>query len=113
MTARLYKVVPRPQWTAAEREQLFRGSGIDHRDGFIHLSAADQVVETVRLHFAGQEDLLLVAIDPDAINDNLRWEASRGGQLFPHLYGDLPMRAVEAVHELPWIGDQHRFPDNY
>lgn len=90
---------------------MFRGSEHDLRDGFIHFSTAAQVAETAARHFAGQRDLLLVRIDSEALGDRLRWEASRGGDLFPHLYGELDPAAVLGVDPLP-LGPngQHQFP---
>ena len=97
----LYKVLPAEIWRSAEEEGCFRGAGIDFQDGFIHLSSADQVFETVTRHFADQEGLLLVTIDGDKLGPELRWEPSRGGDLFPHVYGVIPMEAVEKVQPLP------------
>jgi uncharacterized protein (DUF952 family) len=110
MSSRLYKVLTGQEWQKAESEGVFRGSGIDLADGFIHLSSSEQVVETVRLHFGGTASLVLVAIDPDQIGDTLKWEASRGGALFPHVYGELPLTAVIATHPLPWVDGAHQFP---
>jgi uncharacterized protein (DUF952 family) len=107
----LYKVVPEEVWRSAEAEGLFRGSGIDLSDGFIHLSAADQVVETVSKHFTGQQGLLLVTIDGDKLGSALRWEPSRDGALFPHVYGVIPMEAVDKVDPLPLdASGVHQFP---
>ena len=77
-----------------QRAGVFRGSEIDRRDGFIHFSTAAQAVETAAKHFAGQRDLLLLYVDTATLGDKLKWEPSRGGALFPHLYGDLPLAAV-------------------
>ncbi|NND98599.1 MAG: DUF952 domain-containing protein [Pirellulaceae bacterium] len=114
MNATLYKVVTRSQWRVAESDGVFRGSEVDIADGFIHLSAADQTIETVAKHFAGQSDLMLIAVDAAALGDTVRWEPSRGGALFPHVYGDLPLTAVRGVQPLP-IGDdgRHQFPDDF
>ena len=88
------------------------GSDVDHRDGFIHLSTGAQVKETVARHFAGQTELLLVEVDAGKLGDSLRWETSRDNELFPHVYGALPMNAVVRVDELPLGEDgQHKFPD--
>jgi len=85
---------------------------VDHQDGFIHFSTAEQAAETAARHFAGQGDLVLVAVDADLLGDALRWEASRGGALFPHLYGDLPMAAVLEVVSLSLDADgRHVFPE--
>jgi uncharacterized protein (DUF952 family) len=100
MTDRVFKLIDRPSWGAAEAAGTFTGSAVDVRDGFIHCSTAAQVGETAARHFAGQTDLLLVAIDAAALGDALRWEPSRGGDLFPHLYGALPLSAVRGVSEV-------------
>jgi uncharacterized protein (DUF952 family) len=97
----VYKICPTPPWSEAERAAAFRGSEADRRNGFIHFSMAAQVVETARKHFAGQGDLLLVSVDADRLGNRLRWEPSRGGSLFPHLYGDLDLAAVTRVEPLP------------
>ena len=85
--------------TAAQMAQLladgsFAGAPVDLADGYIHLSTEDQLAETVAKHFAGQSDLYLAAVDLTALSDTIRWEVSRGGQLFPHIYGVLPLTAV-------------------
>jgi uncharacterized protein (DUF952 family) len=90
MDARIYKICPAAAWREAERSGVLRLSAVDARDGFIHLSAAHQVRATAEKHFAGQGDLLLLAVEPAKLPQGaLRWEPSRGGDLFPHLYGDL------------------------
>ncbi len=100
MTELVFKLVDRASWQAAEAAGVFAGSAADQRDGFIHLSTALQLAETAATHFAGQRDLLVVAIDATALGDALRWEPSRGGALFPHLYGPLPLTAVRRVAEV-------------
>jgi uncharacterized protein (DUF952 family) len=90
----IYKICDRALWLAAERDGLFRGAPIDERDGFIHFSTAAQLAGTAAKHFAGQSDLVLVAVDAEALGRALAWESSRGGDLFPHLYGVLPLSAV-------------------
>jgi uncharacterized protein (DUF952 family) len=100
MTPIVYKLVDRAAWQAAEAAGSFGGSAVDVRDGFIHFSSAAQVRETAQRHFAGQSDLLLVAVDAPALGPALRWEPSRGGDLFPHLYGPLPLGAVRSVTAL-------------
>ena len=99
--ATIYKICPAAEWDAAVRAGIYRGSPVDLRDGYIHFSTADQVAETAAKHFAGQVDLVLVAIDADALGSDLKWEASRGGALFPHLYADLLVRAALWVKPLP------------
>ncbi len=105
----VYKIVPRALWLEAEETGSFVGAAVDMDDGFIHLSAADQVVETARRHFAGQSDLLLVAVEAEALGEALRWEASRGGALFPHLYGPLPVPATAWAKPLPLGPEGHVF----
>ena len=105
----IYKICPANIWQAAEKDGFFIGTGIDLVDGYIHFSRADQVVETARLHFADQSNLVLVEVDPDAIE--LVWELSRSGQLFPHLYNRLPMSAVVSVWPLILCANGiHKFP---
>jgi uncharacterized protein (DUF952 family) len=93
----LYKIVPVDQWKAAEAAGSFAGSGIDLQDGFIHLSSADQVAETLQKHFANQTGLVKLGIDAEALGATLRWETSRGGALFPHVYGEIPISAVKSI----------------
>ncbi len=107
----IYKIVPEKLWREAEAKGAFEGSAVDLADGFIHFSTADQARETAAKHFAGQDDLLLVAIDPAKLRDALRFEPSRGGALFPHLYAALPMTAVIWVKPLPLGENGHVFPD--
>jgi uncharacterized protein (DUF952 family) len=97
----IYKISPRGAWREAERLGRFDGAPVDLADGFIHFSAAHQVAETAAKHFRGQGDLVLAAVDADRLGADLRWEPSRGGDLFPHLYGPLPMAAVASVVDLP------------
>ena len=96
----IYKICERAAWQEAEKLGLYRGSAVDHRDGFIHFSSAVQLGETATKHFAAQRDLMLVAIDADALGAALKWEVSRGGALFPHLYGALPVAAVRWARPL-------------
>jgi uncharacterized protein (DUF952 family) len=96
----IYKIAPRAEWEAALADGVYRGSEVDRRDGFIHFSRAVQVDETLRTHFAGQPDLLLIAVDPAALGPALRFEVSRGGELFPHLYGDLPVSIAREVRAI-------------
>jgi len=107
----VFKICPRELWQEAARAGLFRGAPIDRQDGFIHFSTAEQVAETAAKHFAGAADLVLVAVETAALGPALRFEPSRGGALFPHLYGDLPLDAVRWVKPLPLGADgRHRFP---
>jgi uncharacterized protein (DUF952 family) len=108
----IYKICPRAIWQAAESQGFFRGAGIDLADGFIHFSTATQVEETARRYFAGQANLLLVAVEAEALGQQLRYEPSRGGALFPHLYDALPLAAVRWVKQLPLRDDgSHAFPE--
>jgi uncharacterized protein (DUF952 family) len=108
----IYKICAAAIWREGERSGVFRGAAIDLRDGYIHFSTAAQAVETAARHFAGQSDLVLAAIDVGALGDRLKWEPSRGGALFPHLYGTLPMSAVRGVAPLPLGPDgRHVFPE--
>lgn len=107
----IYKVLTLDQWQAFQQESVFRGAPIDLADGYIHFSAIDQVQGTVEKHFAGQGDLILVEVASPPLGDLLRWEVSRGGALFPHLYADLPMSAVTRHTVLPQLETgTHRFP---
>ncbi|MPZ56125.1 MAG: DUF952 domain-containing protein [Rhizobiales bacterium] len=109
----IYKICSEMLWREAERDGVFRGAPVDVRDGFIHFSTADQLAETARKHFAGQDGLLLIAIDSDSLGPALAWEPSRGrSELFPHLYGELPLTAVERVVPMPLGRDgKHVLPD--
>lgn len=112
MTSLAYKIIDAPSWRDAEARGHFGGSAIDLADGFIHLSTAAQVAETAAKHFAGQADLLLIAVDCMALGPALRWEASRGGALFPHVYSDVPMAAVRWARPLPLgTGGHHIVPE--
>jgi uncharacterized protein (DUF952 family) len=97
----IYKICERAQWRAAEAAGQYRGSAVDERDGFVHFSTATQLAETASKHFAKATDLILVAVDTAALGKDLRWEASRGGDLFPHLYAALPLQAVRWARPLP------------
>ena len=112
MNATIYKICDTALWREAERAGVFIGAPVDHKDGYIHFSAADQAAETAARHFAGRDNLLLVAVDAAALGSALRYEASRGGALFPHLYGTLPVSAVRWVKPLRLGGDgRHVFPE--
>ena len=114
MTEDIYKLCPRSLWRQAEAEGRFGGAPIDLADGYIHFSSREQVRETAARYFAGVWDLLLIAVDPEPLGDKLRWEPSRGGALFPHLYGSLPLSAVTSVKPLPLNADgSHDFPAGF
>ena len=91
-----YKVLTADQMAVLEQEGVFAGAPVDLADGYIHLSTAAQLAETVDKHFAGQSELHIAAVDLEAMGEAVKWEESRGGQLFPHLYADLPLAAVIA-----------------
>lgn len=103
----IYKILSEAAYEAAKREGHFLGSADDARDGFIHLSAADQIEATLARYFTGQKGLLLVAVDPERLGAALKWEVSRGGALFPHLYGPLDLAAMVAVETLDLDDDGH------
>ncbi len=112
MDSVIYKIVPKDLWDKASGLGSFGGAPVDLAAGYIHFSTAGQVRETAARHFAGQHDLLLVAIDAPALGEALRWEPSRGGALFPHLYAELPLSAVLWVKPLPFGADgTHAFPE--
>jgi uncharacterized protein (DUF952 family) len=107
----LYKICPAAIWREAERAGVFHGSEVDRRDNFIHFSTAAQVAETAARHFAGQSGLLLISVDASMLGGALKWEPSRGGALYPHLYGPLALDAVRHVNPLPLDPDGgHVFP---
>ena len=108
----IYKICSAQLWREAERAGYFAGAGIDAQDGFIHFSTAGQVAETAAKHFAGATGQVLVAVDADRLGGTLKWEPSRGGALFPHLYGALRLDAVKWVAPLPLGADgRHVFPE--
>ncbi len=102
---RIYKIVKRLEWEAALDAGVYEGSAVDVADGFIHFSTADQAPETARRHFAGQNDLLVLAVDAGALGRDLRWEPSRGGALFPHLYAPLRIDLVIETRAAPLRDD--------
>ncbi len=112
VTPMVYKIVPAALWQEAGQSGVFKGAAIDLTDGFIHFSTAEQARETAARHFAGQSGLLLVAVDPGKLGDKLVFEPSRGGDLFPHLYAELPLSAVLWEKPLPLGPDgAHVFPE--
>ena len=107
----IYKIVPSSLWREAEAAGVFRGAPVDLADGYIHFSTATQAEETAAKHFAGQDGLLLVSVEAETFGARLKWEPSRGGALFPHLYDVLALAAVMKVEPLPLGADgRHRFP---
>lgn len=112
MTGMIYKIVPAALWAEALAAGRLDGAPVDLADGYIHFSAADQLRETAAKHFAGQADLLLVGVEPEALGDALKWEPSRGGALFPHLYRPLETAEAAMTRPLPLGADgAHVFPE--
>ena len=112
MSELIYKIAPQALWREAEAKGVFAGAPVDLADGYIHFSTAAQAAETAAKHFAGQDDLLLVAVDAGRLGAALKWEVSRGGALFPHLYAPLDPAAVAWVRPLPLGEDgRHVFPE--
>lgn len=107
----IYHICRAEEWAAAQAVGRYEGSSQDRADGFIHFSGRDQVVGSAAKHRAGQDGLVLLRVDPERLGDALKWEPSRGGQLFPHLYGALPLEAVLRADPLPLGEDgRHVFP---
>lgn len=112
MNETIYKITPLDAWSEAVEAGFYSGAPVDVADGFIHFSTAAQVAETAAKHFAGRDGLVLVAVDTARLGDSLKWEPSRGGALFPHLYGPLDAGAVRSVESLPLGPDGvHIFPE--
>ena len=112
MSELIYKICPEALWRDAQAAGRFDGAPVDHADGYIHFSTASQLRGTAAKHFARQPDLLLIAVDAGRLGEALRFEPSRGGDLFPHLYGVLDLSAVQWVHQLPLGRDgAHVFPE--
>ena len=108
----IFKICSKLLWREAEKAGLFAGAPVDMQDGYLHFSTGQQVRETAARHFAGQDDLLLIAIDAASLGTALCYEPSRGGDLFPHLYAPLPLTSVLWVRPLPLGADGHHvFPD--
>ena len=108
----VFKIVSAADWKHAEQKGSYTGSADDRRDGFIHLSSAAQTRGTVARHFSAREDLVIVAVSAPALGETLRWELSRDGEPFPHVYGELPLASVLWVQPLPLGRDgRHHFPE--
>lgn len=106
----IYKIFRTDEWQALRRDGSTRGAPVDLADGYVHFSTAEQVEETAAKHFAGLDDLFLLAVDAEPLGDDLRWEVSRGGAEFPHLYRALQLSDVLWAQPLPLDGDRHSFP---
>ncbi len=109
-----FKIETRSAWAKAQRAGVYTGSALDVQDGFIHLSAQDQVRATLTMWFKDQPDLILAKIDLAPLGETVVWETSRGGALFPHIYGSIPMTAVQDVIDLPLLADgSHDLPARF
>jgi len=102
---RIYKILPRRDWAQAQAAGVYEGSEVDRADGFIHFSTAAQAPETAAKHFRGQADLVVLELDAEELGARLKWEPSRGGALFPHLYGPLDASRVRKVTDAPLDAD--------
>lgn len=94
-----FKVLTQQQWVDFERERVFRGAAVDIADGYIHLSTAEQLEATIAKYFAGQSGLMIAEVDLILLGDAIRWEEARGGDLFPHIYAELPIHAVVSLQK--------------
>ncbi|MEL6883961.1 MAG: DUF952 domain-containing protein [Pseudomonadota bacterium] len=106
----IYKIFRAPEWAALRQDGTTTGAPIDVADGYIHFSTAQQAAETAARHFAGQDDLFLIAVEAERLGDALRWERSRGGALFPHLYREMALDDVHWAQPLPLQDGTHQFP---
>jgi uncharacterized protein (DUF952 family) len=106
----IYKIFRAEEWAALRRDGETTGAAIDVSDGYVHFSTAAQAPETAARHFAGEDGLMLLAVDADQVQDDLKWEVSRGGQRFPHLYRKLKLPDVAWAQPLPLSDDGHVFP---
>ncbi len=108
----IYKIFRAPEWADLQAKGESTGAPVDVADGFVHFSTAAQAAGTAAKHFANEAGLMLLAVEADALGDALKWEPSRGGALFPHLYRVLRSSDVVWAKPLPLIGGQHQFPPN-
>lgn len=106
----IYKIFRRHEWADLQEHGTTQGALVDLADGFVHLSTAEQTAETAAKHFVGEDGLMLLAVEADRLDDALRWEPSRGGALFPHLYRDLRMSDVVWAEPVPLEDGTHLFP---
>ena len=96
----IYKILTPNQWARFQQEKTFAGSAVDHEDGYIHFSTASQVTETAARHFGDQSEIWVLAFDVASFGDDLKWEPSRGGQLFPHLYAQCSIEMVAGIQQV-------------
>jgi uncharacterized protein (DUF952 family) len=108
----IYKIFSNDEWAALQANGDTLGAPIDLADGFVHFSTAAQARETAAKHFAGRDGLMLLALEADTMGDTLKWEISRGGALFPHLYRALRLDEVIWAKRLPLVDGRHQFPDD-
>ena len=106
----IYKIFRSPEWVDLRAQGTSRGAPVDLADGYVHFSTAAQAPETAARHFAGEDGLMLLAVETDRLGEALKWEPSRGGALFPHLYRDLRLSDVAWAQPLPLVSGAHRFP---
>jgi uncharacterized protein (DUF952 family) len=107
----IYKILRAPEWAELQARGESAGAPVDIADGLVHFSTAEQSAETAAKHFAGADGLVLLALETDALGDALKWEVSRGGALFPHLYAPLRLADVLWSKPLPLVDGRHVFPD--
>ncbi|WP_166418854.1 DUF952 domain-containing protein [Cochlodiniinecator piscidefendens] len=107
----IYKILRAAEWATFENDQQTNGAPIDLQDGYIHFSTGAQAAETAAKYFAGVDGLMLAAFDSEALGEALKWEESRGGALFPHLYRELHLGEMLWVKPLPCKGNSHEFPE--
>ncbi len=106
----IYKIFRGPEWADLRATGRSAGAPVDLADGFVHFSTAVQAAETATKHFAGEAGLMLLAVETDRLGDDLKWEPSRGGALFPHLYREIRLSDVAWAQPLPLLDGQHQFP---
>lgn len=107
----IYKIFRADEWAELQSQSVTKGAPIDIADGYVHFSTAEQARETAAKHFADEEGLILLALDSDALGGDLKWEPSRGGALFPHLYRELRLSDVLWDKPLPIVDGIHQFPE--
>ena len=108
---RIYKILRAPEWAALQAQGETAGAPVDEADGFVHFSTAAQAAETAAKHFAGADDLMLLTLESESLGPQLKWEPSRGGALFPHLYGPLRLADVIVAQDLPLVDGVHCLPE--
>lgn len=107
---KIYKIFRAEEWAQLRRDKVTKGAPIDLADGYVHFSTAAQMQETADKHFAGAEGLFLLGCDAEAMGSALKWEISRGGAEFPHLYRELRLEDVEWAQPLELVNGKHAFP---